>query len=52
MENATLDLEKMQIAAEKACRLMKGFFDAMLSHPVTEAASALRQMASGERGSR
>jgi hypothetical protein len=36
----------------KACRLMKGFFDAMLSHPVTEAASALRQMASGERGSR
>jgi DNA-binding transcriptional ArsR family regulator len=28
MENATLDLEKMQIAAEKACRLMK-----VLSNP-------------------
>jgi len=34
----------------KTCKLMKAFFDAILAQPVDVAASALRTMASGERG--
>jgi DNA-binding transcriptional ArsR family regulator len=42
MENATLDLEKMQIAAEKACRLMK-----VLSNP--DRLMLLCQLSQGEK---
>lgn len=35
---------------EKVCRLMKVFFDAMLTQPVETVAPALRAMAAGERG--
>lgn len=34
----------------KTCKLMKAFFDAILAQPVDVAASALRTLASGERG--
>lgn len=33
----------------KTCKLMKGFFDAILAQPVATAAAALRKLASGER---
>lgn len=33
----------------KTCKLMKGFFDALLAQPVATAAAALRTLASGER---
>jgi len=42
MENATLDLEKMHIAAEKACRLMK-----VLSNP--DRLMLLCQLSQGEK---
>ena len=42
MENATLDLEKMHIAAEKACRLMK-----VLSNP--DRLVLLCQLSQGEK---
>lgn len=35
---------------EKVCRLMKVFFDAMLTQPVETVAPALRALAAGERG--
>lgn len=35
--------------AEKACKVMKTFFDSLLAQPVEVAASALRTMAAGER---
>jgi hypothetical protein len=33
----------------KTCRLMKSFFDAILSRPIDVAAAALRTLSSGER---
>ena len=36
--------------AQKVCKLMKGFFDAVLGQPLETAAPALRALASGERG--
>ncbi len=35
--------------AAKVCKLMKNFFDALLAQPVDVAASALRELAAGER---
>jgi hypothetical protein len=37
--------------ASKTCRIMKAFFDAVLSQPVGSAAAALRTLSQGERGS-
>jgi len=37
---------------EKVCKLMKGFFDALLGQPVEQAGPALRALSAGERGSR
>jgi hypothetical protein len=37
---------------QKVCKLMKGFFDAMLSQPVEQAGPALRALSAGERGTR
>lgn len=42
------DLLSAQGDPTKACRLMKAFFDALLSQPVEVAAAALRSLASGE----
>lgn len=38
--------------AQKVCKLMKGFFDAMLGQPVEQAGPALRALSAGERGTR
>jgi hypothetical protein len=37
--------------AAKTCRIMKAFFDAVLTQPVDAAAAALRTLSQGERGS-